>query len=92
MRYLSYFYNLPWGILIAKNWGILISTYIGRIVNYYVAISLANEKLEPVEALGIDETSVRKGHNYVTVLTDLDRKKVVAVFNTPHLSTTGASN
>lgn len=55
------------------------SRVIGRIVNYYVAISLANEKLEPVEALGIDETSVRKGHNYVTVLTDLDRKKVVAV-------------
>jgi transposase len=55
------------------------SRVIGRIVNYYVAIALASEKLEPVEALGIDETSVKKGHNYVTVLTDLERKKVVAV-------------
>jgi len=55
------------------------SRVIGRIVNYYVAISLASEKLEPVESLGIDETSVKKGHNYVTVLTDLERKKVVAV-------------
>ena len=27
MRNLSYFCNLPWGILIAKNWGILLSTY-----------------------------------------------------------------
>jgi transposase len=44
-----------------------------------VAISLASEQLEPVESLGIDETSVKKGHNYVTVLTDLERKKVVAV-------------
>jgi transposase len=55
------------------------SRVIGRIVNYYVAVALATEKLEPVEALGIDETSVKKGHNYVTVLTDLERKKVVAV-------------
>lgn len=27
MRNLSYFYNLPWGNLIAKIWGILLSTY-----------------------------------------------------------------
>ncbi|MDD4645090.1 MAG: ISL3 family transposase [Bacteroidales bacterium] len=55
------------------------SRVIGRIVNYYVAVALSNEKLEPVEALGIDETSIKKGHNYITVLTDLERKKVVAV-------------
>jgi transposase len=55
------------------------SRVIGRIVNYYVGMALLNEKIETVEALGIDETSVKKGHNYVTVLTDLDRKKVVAV-------------
>ncbi len=55
------------------------SRVIGRIINYYVAQSLATEKLEPIEALGIDETSVKKGHNYITVQTDLVRKKVVAV-------------
>ena len=55
------------------------SRVIGRIVKYYVSMALIAEKLEPVEALTIDETSVRKGHNYVTVLTDLERKKVVAV-------------
>jgi transposase len=55
------------------------SRVIGRIVNYYVSMALIAEKLEPVTALGLDETSVRKGHNYVTVLTDLERKKVVAV-------------
>jgi len=55
------------------------SRVIGRIVSYYVASSLANEQLEPVEVLGIDETSVSKGHNYVTVITDIERKKVVAV-------------
>jgi transposase len=55
------------------------SRVIGRIVTYYVTLSLSSEKLEPVESLGIDETSVRKGHNYVTVLTDLEHKKVVAV-------------
>ena len=27
MRNLSYFYNLPWGNLIAKIWGFLLSTY-----------------------------------------------------------------
>jgi len=55
------------------------SRIIGRIVDYYVRVALMEEKLEPVKALSIDETSVKKGHNYVTVLTDLDRKKVVAV-------------
>lgn len=54
------------------------SRVIGHIVSYYVSMSLITEKLEPVEALGLDETSIRKGHNYVTVLTDLERKKVVA--------------
>lgn len=55
------------------------SRVIGRIVRYYVAVALGEEKLETVEALAIDETSVKKGHNYVTVLTDVDRKKVVAI-------------
>ena len=34
MRNLSYFYNLPWGNLIAKIWGILLSTYIWRVITW----------------------------------------------------------
>ena len=35
MRNLSYFYNLPWGNLIAKIWGILLSTYTKGTAMFY---------------------------------------------------------
>lgn len=55
------------------------SRRIGRILKRNVDEAVKKEKIEPIENLSIDETSIRKGHKYITVLTDLDRKKVVAV-------------
>lgn len=40
---------------------------------------LARRKNEPVENLGIDETSFQKRHEYVTVVNDLDRGRVLYV-------------
>jgi len=52
---------------------------IGRIIRREVAQALASQQLAQVEHLGLDETSSRKGHNYLTILTDVGRKKVVGI-------------
>lgn len=52
---------------------------VSRIISRMVATALATQELEPVEHLGVDETSITKGHNYITVLTDISRKKVVGI-------------
>lgn len=52
---------------------------VSRIIGRMVASALAAQELEQVEHLGVDETSVTKGHNYITVLTDIPRKKVVGI-------------
>ena len=54
-------------------------TRLWRIINYYVAEALAQEDFSEVENIGIDETSSKKGHNYVTVFVDLDNSKVLYV-------------
>jgi len=40
---------------------------------------LARRELEPPTAVGLDETSFRKGHDYVTVMNDIDRSRVIHV-------------
>jgi transposase len=52
---------------------------IGRMVRRYVQMGLANTPVEDVETIGIDETSIAKGHNYMTVISDLEKKQVLAV-------------
>jgi transposase len=50
-----------------------------RVVTHYVEEARANEKYDDVVEIGIDETSSRKGHNYITVVIDLKKKKVIFV-------------
>ena len=38
---------------------------------------LARRKAEPVERLGVDEKAFRRGHDYVTLVNDLDGKRVL---------------
>jgi len=52
-------------------------TRIWRIVRGHVNRAYAKKKFGKVEKLGIDETSSRKGHNYVTVFADLDNGEVL---------------
>lgn len=52
---------------------------IGRIIKRNVAVALAEQPLNPVKQLGLDETSYQKGHQYITVLTDKEEKKVVGL-------------
>lgn len=50
-----------------------------RIVKYYVITALYDQPISEVKHMGLDETSQRKGHNYLTILTDRVKKKVVGL-------------
>jgi len=56
-------------------------TRVWRVVHHYVDAARAREDLSTVERLGIDETSFRRGQDYVTLFADLDRCR--CVFATP---------
>jgi transposase len=54
-------------------------TLIWRIVEHYVNKEVAETDLSQVRNVGIDETAARRGHDYVTVVVDLDERKVIHV-------------
>src|SRR6266508_1112707 len=56
-------------------------TRVWRVVHHYVDAARAREDLSTVERVGIDETSFRRGQDYVTLFADLDRSR--CVFATP---------
>lgn len=53
-------------------------TRLWRFVKYYVAEARKLEEYSEVCAIGMDETS-KKGHNYITVMVDLEKRKVIYV-------------
>ena len=56
-------------------------TRLWRVVHHYVDAARAREDLSALERVGIDETSFRRGQDYVTLFADLDRCR--CVFATP---------
>jgi transposase len=52
---------------------------IWRIVHHYVDRAVDAQNLEGVERVGIDETSSRRGQDYVSVFADLDERRAVFV-------------
>jgi transposase len=56
-------------------------TRLWRIVHHYVEQARARQDLSQVSRLGVDETSFRRGQDYVTVFADIDRG--AAIFATP---------
>lgn len=50
-----------------------------NIFNYWIEKAFRADKQDKVEVLGIDETSTKKGHNYVTVAVDMNQRRVVYV-------------
>ena len=55
------------------------STRLWRIIHHHVDAEEASLDLSGVVHVGLDETSSRKGHNYITVFADLDTKRVIFV-------------
>lgn len=54
-----------------------------RIVTHYVTRAVADFDLSDVEAVGLDETASKRGHNYVTVFIDMQRRDKPVLFVTP---------
>lgn len=54
-------------------------TRLWRILKHYVDQSRAKEDYSNTKAVGIDETSSKKGHNYITLFVDLDKSKIIYV-------------
>lgn len=52
---------------------------IRRVFNYHIAKALKTQDLSTLCSMGVDETSVKKGHNYVTVAVDLETREVIHV-------------
>lgn len=64
-------------------------TRLWRIVRYHVDSSMENADHRQVAHVGIDETSSRRGHNYVSLFVDLDHNKVVFATEGKDASTVG---
>ena len=50
-----------------------------RVFNFWVKDAIKEDNLESVKQVGIDETSSKKGHDYVTVCVDLEKRRVIHV-------------
>ena len=61
---------------IAKLIGIN-SDSIWRIIDHYVAEAYDSIDFSDVTTIGLDETSSKRGHNYITLFVDLDKSKVL---------------
>lgn len=48
-----------------------------RRIDHYVTHARALDDMSAVHIVGIDETSIRKGHDYITVVHDLDTKRLL---------------
>jgi transposase len=57
-------------------------TRLGRVLQHYVDKARSEADFSQVKALGVDETSRSKGHNYVSVFMDLDRDNRRVLFAT----------
>lgn len=47
--------------------------------NHYVGKAVKADDLSEVSSIGVDETSISKGHNYMTVVMDMDAKRTIFV-------------
>jgi len=52
-------------------------TRLWRILKHYVDQARDKEEYSNTKAIGIDETSSKKGHNYITLFVDLDKSKII---------------
>lgn len=52
---------------------------IWRMLDLYVEKAKANETFSEVTSIGVDETSVAKGHDYISLFVDLNDKRVIHI-------------
>jgi transposase len=61
---------------VAKMIGIY-SDRLWRIIDHYVAVAYESINFSDVTNIGLDETSSKRGHNYITLFVDLVKSKVL---------------
>ncbi len=54
-----------------------------RVIHHYVGQALTKLDLSTLQAFGFDETASKRGHNYVTVFIDMNRKSLPVIFAIP---------
>lgn len=54
-------------------------TRLWRVLRYYVDRAMQEMDVTPVKRIAIDETSSRRGHQYITLFVDVDTKKLLFV-------------
>lgn len=64
-------------------------TRLWRIMHYYVENAIALQDLSTVTKISTDETSAKRGHDYVTIFMDPDQKNVICVTKGKDSSTWG---
>lgn len=52
-------------------------TRLWRIIRHYVGEAYENKEMEEVHSVGVDETSVQKGHKYISVFADMEKMEVL---------------
>lgn len=52
---------------------------IWRVFNFWIKVAVSKDRCEDIKKVGIDETSAKRGHDYVSVAVDLEKRRVVAV-------------
>jgi transposase len=57
----------------------VVANRLWRVFNYWVQDGVDKDSLAEVKQVGIDDTSSKKGHNYVTVCADLEKRRVIYV-------------
>jgi len=50
---------------------------IWTVFNYWISIAFQKDDLSKVKRIGIDETSRKKGHDYIMITADLDERRVI---------------
>ena len=52
---------------------------IWRVISHYVAQALSESDFSKITSVGLDETSRRKGHQYITVFADIDTGRIIHI-------------
>jgi transposase len=52
---------------------------IGRALDTYIELAKMDEDYSAISIVGMDETSIAKGHEYITLFVDLEERKTVHI-------------
>lgn len=69
-------------VLAAARFMDITDTRLWRIVKHYVKQAITQFDLRGVRGIGLDETACNRGHNYVTVFIDMERRREPVLFVT----------